>query len=367
MPARLSRRHRLHSEVYEMLYGEQRESGQAPVMEKFCQFVRDAKNASVGADDQSRLVSRRVIPESLARLYSEYFYSCGRLIHPTLWEKLFATDGGGESESFQKMFEEVSEAARFVKNDVQSDPLFADAKYDVGPLVTASSYILDSLAKLFYYDHSGASFFDMDSGPEAYARHIYEYIGFADGSKTEELTADEAFMKGVAFMFGTEGEEQSTGPWDGGWRREIHEARRLISKNPNFLRWSLDAKGNRLGATCAHPISERAFLRATQGSWDDHRVPDEDISPRGNIIFLHSYFERITPGLRAAKAFWQRKTIYASFLHQLALLINPDKREMIRAVAISFRPEDTARMEKMGFVVTGHFSEPSGQENGILV
>lgn len=259
-----------------------------------------------------------------------------------------------EEEAIRELFE-IVEPIAYRDVDEVADP--------TGPgLVRFGAWALDVFRDLIeprsLWD-SPAVYFDPETGPEDYARHVYTESGYAQsgGQRVRApLSTAQAMERGMKFLDDEPAFHHKLG-------------RMALDLNPNCLRYAVNTNGQRVGMSLVLPITEAAWKATHRGErsfYDGHRP--EELRKHSNILLIPTlaevYDEPIAPTV--VNTTMKRHVLMHSLFVQVALLLDTTKIESIRVISYEIIDSNKSRLSRAGFEVIGEDKSQMGPPINIV-
>ena len=124
---------------------------------------------------------------------------------------------------------------------------------------------------------------------------------------------------------------------------------KIITINPDFVRYAYTEEGQRLGLTAALAISDDAYEATIRGGRGPFDFTMNDIVPRSNNIVMLSYAETPNDNMKFMSLLNRRIRLQAKMMQQVALLLDPPMTRPIRLLSFDIIPANSKRLKMTGF------------------
>lgn len=324
----LERNYRLRSEMLQLL----KEEDWLPDRGTMRDWMTKKNLRGTAGVEFSRLRRGDPITEGMAHCVT-YFMRDGRYGNAAVREHVANKPF---KESLGSLFEYVGEPWEYELPATSNDPTGGGLYYFSGWLMDAIRELLSGAVVV----DSDKVFYDPETGPDDYARHIYTEIGYSETSDLNlKLRPEEAYEHGNTFMDN-----------DVALNREL--AMLGMRTNKHCLRYAVNRSDERVGTSLVLPLTEDAW-RATL---------DEEINPyngyrhchvqeTSNKLFLASLAEVYDQAPKRSKqaTALRRHVMIHALLTQIALLLDGSKREKLCLIAIEIIKSNANRLKNVVF------------------
>lgn len=193
---------------------------------------------------------------------------------------------------------------------------------------------------------SSERYLDPKSGPAEFEKLCFMEFGYNLLGKNKKATPEQAIAMGRDWAAFGDGAQEK-------------QCRRLISINPEFIKYGLSNEGERVGMTGVFCITDEAYEDTVRGKYPIDGFPDHAIVPSSNNLVLQFFAEDHTKRnlIRQRDA---RKFLEASMMMQMAILLDASNVQPVRCVSYEVIAGNSQRLRNLGFVRKAEFSDRPG-------